>query len=472
MRFLICLFLFVLPAISFAKLQLPSVISNGMVLQQDTEVKIWGSSDTEDLVVIKPSWSDRTYRAYPGKDGRWSVKIETLKADFKQYTLTISQKGETISLEGLMFGEVWLCTGQSNMEMKMKGYYGKPIIGGRKAIADGGKYDVHIFEVPKASLGSRQFDCKAKWQAPSPQAVANISAAAYFFGKQLFETLNVPVGLVVAPWGGASVLAFMSDDAFVDFPQFKLPPKQATNLGNMAPTGIFNGMIHPILGYTIKGCIWYQGETDRKTPDLYRKLYASMLRDWRKKWEIGDFPMVYAQIAPFDYPDGNSAYLREAQMKCQEENSNTFMISLMDVGERHDIHPSNKEIVGFRMAMKALDKVYNISGISSAEPLYKSHRIEGSKVVLTFKNAENGLTTYGKPLTGFAVAGADRVFYPAVAKLKKTEIVVYSDKVAAPVAVRYAFTDYAEGCLFNVEGCCASSFRTDTWAEESCKFEN
>ena len=464
------LLLLLIPLVSFGKVHLPSVISSGMVLQQKMEVKLWGTSDSDDVIKLKTSWSKKEYRVKPDASGNWSVIIETLGADFKHHSIEIKQKNESIKLEKIMFGEVWLCTGQSNMEMRMKGYYGKPIIGGRKAIADSRKFDIHIFEVPKVSTGSRQTDCNGTWKQSEPSSVANISATAYFFGRQLYETLNVPVGLIVCPWGGASIVAFMSDDAMKEYPQFKLPSKEGTNLGNMTPTGIFNGMINPVLGYGIRGGIWYQGETNRNTPDLYRKLYKSMLSDWRDKWGCGDFPLIYAQIAPFDYNDGNSAYIREAQLKCQYDVHNSYMVSLMDIGEERDIHPSQKEEVGFRMAARALDKVYNVDGIYSDEPLYKSHRIDKNKIIVSFDNANGGLTSYGEPVTAFMIAGNDRVFYPAVAVLRGKEIIVYSDKVTSPVAVRYAFTDYAKGNIYNIEGCCASSFRTDDWEENTCKY--
>lgn len=470
MKNILMLLLFI-PLVSYGKVYLPSVISNGMVLQQEMEVRLWGTSDINDIIKLKTTWSNKEYRVNPDSLGKWSLKILTPKADFKYHSIEIKQKNECIKVEKIMFGEVWLCTGQSNMEMRMKGGYGKPVIGGRKAIVESSEYDIHIFDVPKASTGDRQTSCRGEWKSSDPSTVANISATAYFFARQLYKTLNVPVGLIVCPWGGASIVAFMSEDAIKDYPQFKLPPKDGKDLGHMTPTGIFNGMIAPILGYGIKGGIWYQGETDRNTPNLYYKLYRSMLLDWREKWDCGKFPIIYAQIAPHNYNEGNSAYMREIQMKCQNDNENSYMVSLMDIGEEDDVHPSQKEEVGFRMALRALDKVYKIDGIYSDEPLYESHRIENNKIIVTFKNAYEGLTSYGEPITSFMIAGNDRVFYPATAKLHGREIIVYSDKVVEPVAVRYAFTDYAKGNIYNIEGCCASSFRTDNWDENVCKFE-
>lgn len=455
-----------------AGIQLPSIFNNGMILQQDSEVKIWGRTDSPQVIQICPSWANKVYKTVPDKKGNWIVKIQTPKADLNYYHLDIIQDDELLHITDILFGEVWLCSGQSNMEMKMKGYYGKPIIGGREAIANSRNDYIRIFEVPKQASPKETFDCDAHWRKANPLSVANISATSYYFGKQLFQTLHVPIALIVAPWGGASIVAFMSRDALTPYSQYKLPDNDDKELGNMSPTALFNGMINPILGYTIKGGIWYQGETNRNEPDLYRKLFHSMLTDWRAKWEIGDFPFIYAQIAPFDYQDGNSAYFREAQLLCQYENTNAYMVTLLDIGEEHDIHPSDKQTVGFRMAMAALDKAYQVGGIYSDEPIFHSFKVRGEEVIVSFKNVSRGLTTYGKPLTSFFIAGENRIFYPAEAFIKGNDVVVYSKNVSKPVAVRYAFMDYVKGCLYNIEGCCASSFRTDNWDEDTCKYSN
>ncbi len=462
-------FLFV-STIGYARIFLPSIISDGMVLQQDSDVRLWGKSDSKDTVYISPSWTGIVYKTIPDAYGYWNVSVRTNKADFNPYSIEFSQKTHSVSIKDVLFGEVWVCSGQSNMQMKMKGYYGTPISGGREAIADCRNYNVHVFEVPRVASAELEFDCSGEWRTSTPSSIAETSATAYFFGRQLYKTLGVPVGLVIAPWGGASIVAFMSDKSLSLYSQFKLPKKGDKNLGNMTPSALYNGMINPILGYTMKGCIWYQGETNRKEPELYRKLFKSMLADWREKWNIGNFPFIYAQIAPFNYNDGNSAYIREAQLMCQKENSNAYMVSLLDVGEENNIHPSEKETVGLRMAFSALDKVYDFEGIYSDEPIYKSHKVEGNKIVIYFENASNGLSSYGKTVKSFVIAGEDRVFYPANACIVHNRIEIFSDKVSHPIAVRYAFTDYAEGCLYNVEGCCASSFRTDDWREETCRY--
>lgn len=468
-RLLLISFLFV-SVLSHATIFLPSLISDGMILQQDSNVKLWGRSDSQDTIYISPSWTSYVYKVCPNKNGFWNIEVRTNKADFKRYSLYFLQNSYSLNINNILFGEVWLCSGQSNMQMKMKGFYHTPISGGQEAIVNSSNYDVHVFEVPRVASAEQQLDCKGDWKSSTPSSIAETSATAYFFGRQLYKTMGVPIGLIIAPWGGASIEAFMSENSLSKYSQIKLPKKGDKNLGNQTPSALYNGMINPIVGYTMKGCIWYQGETNRKEPDLYRKLFRSMLLDWREKWHIGNFPFIYAQIAPFDYEDGNSAYIREAQMICQKENINTYMISLMDVGDEHNIHPSEKKTVGFRMALSALDKVYNVEGVFSDGPMYKSFKVKDNIIIIDFENASNGLTTYGNPVTSFMIAGKDRIFYPAKARIVGSKIEVYSEKVLNPVAVRYAFTDYAKGCLYNIEGCCASSFRTDDWDDSTCIF--
>lgn len=452
----------------YSKLWMPVIFGDQMVLQQDTNVKIWGTAESDNPVVIKTSWDKQTYKVYPSKEGNWSCLLKTLPADFKSYQLTVKQGKEQLVFSDILFGEVWLCSGQSNMEMKMKGYYGKPIIGGQKAIADGKNEYLRFFEIAKKATHNEQLDCQGKWQNATHYNIANFSATAYFFGQQLQKTLQVPVALISASWGGASIVAYMSKDALDNFKEYSIPQKKEDiHSPIMTPTALFNGMIHPVIGYGMKGCIWYQGETDRKKPTLYKFLYKSMLSDWRSKWGIGAFPVYYAQIAPFDYKDGNSAFFREAQMQCQQENENTYMISLLDVGEKADIHPSEKETVGFRLTMAALDKTYKVEGIVSNGPIYKSMKVENEKAILSFEYAQNGLTTYGLYLDQFLIAGDNRIFYPATASIKKGEVIVYNQNVPKPIAVRYGFSDYVKGTLYNIEGCPASSFRTDNWEEKA-----
>ena len=280
----------------------------------------------------------------------------------------------------------------------------------------------------------------------------------------LQSVLKVPVGIICSSWGGTDILAWTSENSIKQYDWLKLPPKDQENPNTNAPTVLFNGMINPMVGYGMRGVIWYQGEHNRNEPQNYFKYMQGIMDDWRSLWNIGDFPFYYCQIAPYGYGKGlNSAFIREVQQQVSFTAKNSGMACLMDVGEEFCIHPKNKEITGDRMAYIALAKTYNKKGFAYSGPVYKDMNIEGSVVKLTFDFAENGLTTYGKPLTNFTIAGEDQKFYPANAYLTREGIFVSSPRVNKPFAVRYAWKNFVVGELYNTEGLPASSFRTDDW---------
>lgn len=460
---LILLSLIICCDIMYSKIYLSSVFTDNVVLQQNSRVKIWGTSDSNKEIRFSCSWQKSAIKVVPDKNGKWEVWVQTLPADYKSYRFKISQGKEIIEIDNVVFGEVWLCSGQSNMEMKMKGQYRGPINGGPEAILNSKNDYLRIFNIKKVSSYIPLNYVEAKWVKANPGSVSECSASAYFFALQLQKTLDVPVGIMIAPWGGALVAAFMSGDVLKKIPKHKLPKSnEEIKKANLTPSAIYNGMIHPLIGYGIKGVIWYQGETNRHDPNAYKKEFKAMVQDWREKWNIGQFPFIYAQIAPYRYGgDMNSAYLREAQLECLQEIPNSSMICLLDVGEEKNIHPAEKKTVGQRFAMSALDKVYNIKGITSEGPVFKSMKVQDGKIILSFYNANNGLTTYGKELDQFQVAGEDKVFYKVKAKVRNNNVILECNEVSIPKYIRYGFTDYTKGTLYNVEGQPATSFRTD-----------
>jgi sialate O-acetylesterase len=280
------------------------------------------------------------------------------------------------------------------------------------------------------------------------------------------QALDVPVGLIVSSWGGTRIEPWMSTEGLQDFDWVNVPKDgQNEKINQNSPTVLFNAMINPMAGYAIRGGLWYQGESNRNEPDRYRQLMPGLVENWRKAWGIGEFPFYFVQIAPFDYgiTGLNSALLREAQLKASAVIPNSGMACLMDAGERNSIHPANKKAVGERLAFLALARTYGKNGVSCSGPVFKDMIAEGSLVKLTFDHADNGLTSYGKELENFKVAGENKRFYPAKAFITRTGITLYSPAVENPVAVRYAFDDFVVGELFNTEGVPASSFRTDNW---------
>lgn len=443
-----------------AKITIPSFFSNGMVLQQQSMVTIWGSSDKQQQkVAVKTSWNNRKYTTRTDELGNWKVKVET-PVYGGPYIVEISD-GEVVCIENVLIGEVWLCSGQSNMDMRVSGRYGDPVLGSLDAIVTSENPEIRMFMVGSKMTSAPLTDCEGIWQEASSETVPDFSAAGYFFARKLNEVLRVPVGIIHASYGGSRVEAWMSKEAIE-------PYKDLEDIHNASI--LYNGMLSPVVGYGIRGCLWYQGEANVDAPDLYTQLFPSLVNDWRKRWGMGEFPFYYAQIAPFNYNKGegkgkNSAYLREAQTACLKLIPSSGMIILTDIGDARTIHPMEKEAVGNRFAYMALGRTYGKKGFPTTGPLYKSMQTEGNKITLSFDEMGKGLTTYRQQLTGFEVAGEDKVFHPANARFGKDAqtVIVSSPEVEQPVAVRYAFKDYIKGTLYNMSGLPASSFRTDNW---------
>lgn len=470
--FLLAIFLLVFPNLLNAKVTLPSFFSDNMVLQQKTEAAIWGWAKSNSSVQLTSSWNKKKYTIQSDQSGKWKLKITTPEAG-GPYEITISD-GEAITLHNILIGEVWFCSGQSNMEMPMKGFRDQPIKGSNEAIFNSTNDQIRIYTVPRAVEKFLKDTTKTSfWKSASPENISNFSATAYFFARLLQQQLKVPVAVINDSYGGSTAEAFMSIEALKPFPEIKVhTPTDTFRLNNRNATTLYNGMIHPIAGYTIKGCIWYQGESNVDRPDQYEKLFPAMITQWRNEWGQGDFPFYFAQIAPYASPQYssptrteklNSAYLRDAQRKVANIVTNTGIVVLMDGGEEFGIHPADKETVGKRFAYLAFGDTYKMKGFAYQSPSFDSLLINGNIATIKFKNVPNGLTSYGKQLSQFEIAGADKVFRPAIANIRTGTIVLSSPLVAAPVAVRYAFKDFIFGELFSTEGYPVSSFRTDDW---------
>jgi sialate O-acetylesterase len=341
-----------------------------------------------------------------------------------------------------------------------------PVFDSNDYIAHGKNDNIRLFTVERNFSIRPVEDSAGKWVVSSPSEVAKYSAVAYAFGKYLQEILGIPIGLIHSSWGGTPIESWIDENTLksefneIDFSVL------TDKVGPESPGVLFNGMIYPILDYAIRGVIWYQGESNRKQPKQYSSLFPSMIQDWRKRWNIGEFPFYFVQIAPYSYRyDANtqSAFLREAQLKTMLSVQNTGMVVTMDIGDSLSNHPANKILVGKRLAYCALVKTYHMEGLSYSGPIFKVMTINENKVILTFDYAEYGLTSFGKELQDFVIAGNDKQFHPAKAEIKGATLVVWSDEVKVPVAVRYCWKNFAVGTLFNTAGIPASSFRTDNW---------
>ncbi len=454
-----------------ANITLPAFFSDGMVLQQQTDAAIWGWAKANSTVQLTTSWNKKKYTTAAGADGKWKLKVSTPVAG-GPFDITISD-GTAITLKNILIGEVWLCSGQSNMEMPMKGFRDQPILGSNDAIFNSTNNNIRLYIVPRSVQRTPQDTSKqSAWKAAEPEAVSNFSATAYYFGRLLYDKLKVPIGLVSISYGGSPVEAFMDAENLKAFPEIKIPsPSDTAKLNNKVATVLYNGMLRPFIGYTIKGCLWYQGETNNDRPQQYETLFPAFVKQLRQQSAQGDFPFLFCQIAPYNYNNyatanvvnNNSAFLRDAQRKAVAKIPNSGMAVLMDIGEEFNIHPANKEIGGRRLAYMALVSTYGFKGFASQSPAFDSLLIAGNIATLKFKYAANGLTAFGKPLTQFEIAGADKVFRPATAYIRNGTVLVSSPQVPTPVAVRYAFRDFIVGELFSTEGFPVSSFRTDEW---------
>ncbi|WP_370174332.1 sialate O-acetylesterase [Leeuwenhoekiella palythoae] len=455
-----------------AELKLSAVFSDHMVLQQQIEAPIWGWSSSNARIQIKPSWTTQTFDAKVS-DGVWKTTITTPAAG-GAYSITIQQGSEVLTLIDVLIGEVWLCSGQSNMEMPLKGFPGQPVEGGNNQIVRANNNQLRLFTVPRATTLKPQSDLVGNWQEAKPSTAANFSATAWYFGTLLQDVLDVPVGLIHVAYGGSNVEAWMNAEMLKDFREVALPltDQDLEKDPNRVPTTLFNGMLSPIIGYGIKGCIWYQGESNYDRPFTYQALFETMVKGWRGLWNQGDFPFYFAQIAPFNYkqfhPEDalikyNSAYLREAQIKASKSISNAGIAILMDVGEKNNIHPKLKKQGGERLAYLALAKTYDITGFEFESPEFNALEINDDKVTVSFNNVPNGITAYDKEIKGFEIAGDDKVFYPAEVILRRKSVILSSSKVKRPIAVRYLFKDFAQAELFSTGGLPISSFRSDSW---------
>ena len=450
-----------------SQLRMPSFFSDGMVLQQNEDVYIWGSDLPDTKVQASASWGAQAVTRSDGA-GKWRVKISTPPAG-GPYTIRIRGSNEA-GIKDVMTGEVWLCSGQSNMEMPVKGYNNQPVTGSNEAILFSGNPDLRVFQIEKHASLVPLDDVNGKWEPASPLNTPEFSAAAYFFGELLQDILNVPVGLIVTSWGGAKAEAWMDREPLSRFSDIRIPEEMPGRYPQHGATLLYNGMLHPFIGYPLKGMIWYQGESNRLDAERYKTLFSALISSWREQWDRRQLPFYFVQIAPFDYstfndPPNASAFLRDAQLYVMQNTENTGMVVTADIGDCESIHPANKKTVGRRLAYWALAGTYGMEGIAYSGPVYRTMEKTGDgRIRIKFDHAENGLTSFGKPLTGFEIAGLNRIFVPANAAIQNDRtVIVWTDSIADPVAVRYAFGDCIEGTLFNVGGLPASPFRTDDW---------
>lgn len=450
--------------ITTAQTRLPALFSDNMVLQQQQLTSIWGMDNPGTKISVSGSWG-KSAKTICDEKGYWKLKLQTPMAG-GPYNLQIKGTKEII-MKNILIGEVWFCSGQSNMEMPVKGYSNQPVIGSNEAILNSTNDKIRFLNTSRTVSLSKLYEVKGEWKEASPATTGNFSATAYFFARKIHSVLGVPVGIIQSAWGASAIESWMDAESLAAFKNKIIPDTIPVKEPQRVPTIMYNSMLHPYIGYTIKGVLWYQGESNRDNANEYLSLFTSMIKSWREQWNQGDFPFYFVQIAPFEPGKVNAAFLREAQFKTMQSVKNSGMAVTMDIGDQNIIHPSKKEEVGNRLAYWALAKDYHINGIAYSGPVYqKMEKVADNKILLTFDYCDEGLTSFGKPLTDFEIAGEDKIFYPAEAKInndKKGTLLAWSNSVKDPVSVRYAFKNWAIGSLYNTQGLSASSFRTDDW---------
>lgn len=451
-----------------AKVKPATIFDDNMVLQQQQKnLPLWGTATPNKQVNITTSWDKRTYATTTNSEGKWKATLSTPTAG-GPYAITFND-GAVTTLKNILIGEVWICSGQSNMEMPMKGFPGQALEKETNMdVLCSANPQIRLFNVKHNTTLTPQGNVDGEWQVATPATVVNFSAVAYYFGRLLQQNLNVPIGLITSHWGASSQEAWMSREMLADFPNIPLPrtnddikEKQRT------PSTLYNGMIYPLKGLGMRGMIWYQGESNIERIPQYSALLEKFITSLRKDWNIGAFPFYYCQVAPYSYYKTNSALLREAQMEVEQHVPNTGMAVLMDAGLKGGIHPQKKKTAGERLALQALVGTYGMVGPTAQSPLYKSMKVQNDTVVLSFDRVPMGLSSFYQPMKQFTLAGDDHTFCPAKAWIKINQVYLVSDKVKKPVAARYAFENWAEAELFSVNGLPVSSFRTDRFDEST-----
>ncbi len=454
-----------------AQLRLPELVDHNMVLQQQSDVNVWGWADPSAEVSVTAEWGT-TAKAVANEKGEWKTTLSTPAASLVPYTVSVKSCDKEIVLKNVLVGEVWVCSGQSNMEMKLKGFAGNPVEGYLDYVKESKKMDaIRMFTVGRAPVLEPQNDVKGRWSVASPQTVIEFSAVGYFFARELYLALDVPVGIINTSWSGSCIEAWIPLEKQKKFKDMELSkPLDTENKPHHQPSMLFNGMIAPIVNYTIKGFCWYQGCSNVPRYETYADKMVTMIKHWRELWGNDKLPFYYVELMPYENnnPEGiEYALLREQQAKVMDMIDNVGMTPSNDLiypYESKNIHPCRKADVAERLAAYALNKDYGYGrNLRTLGPQFKSVKFAGDKAIVNFDNAQLGFDFRGEPV-GFEIAGEDGVFHPAKATRKgfsSKEIFVSSDKVEKPKAVRYCFRNCLQGNVFDIFGLPLQPFRSD-----------
>lgn len=478
-----------------AEVKLPSIISDNMVLQQLSEVNLWGTANSGEKITINVSWSKVPYQTVTGSNGKWTLKITTPSAAENQ-TVTI-QGTNTIKISNVLIGETWLCSGQSNMEYTVdidtSEAWCLGIDNKEKYISEANYKNIRLFHIPRNPSLEELEDCPGKWVVCTPENIKLFSAVAYIFGRKIHLDTGYPVGIIASSFGGTRVEAWTKSSVIEGNPLYSTPavninrPPASTSTNTqkppvtrqqiprmsearmeqfkmmMSPSVMWNGMINPIRSYTIKGVLWYQGESNANNANAYSQMFTNMIESWRNEFGNPNLPFYFVQLAPYDEPRGDYATLREAQTHVWETVPNTGMAVITDAGMEKNVHPMNKTIPAERLAAWALNRLYG-NYVPCESPVLDSYYREGNSIIVKFKYATGGLKLADgeKELVGFTISSNGNDFYSAKAEIIDFNAVrVYAPEVSNPTDVRFGWSNWLVTNLFNNAGLPASPFRTD-----------
>ena len=464
-----------------AKVRLPHILGDNMILQQNTDARLWGWAKPGRTVKVTTSWTKDVVTAKADQDGRWLLTVKTPAASFEPLSITFDD-GDKLTLNGILSGEVWVCAGQSNMEMPVKGFGNCPVEGYNDAVITANDYKgVHYVKIPSIMRVEPQEDADCHWEVVSPQTVGDASATGYFFAQVVTKALNVPVGLIMANKGGSRVESWLTKE---NLEKYTNEPTDSAGIVAFKPEWDYhrallwgNGTFNPILKYTVRGILFYQGCSNVGDPgNQYSDRLALLVRQWRSQFALGEIPFYFVEIAPFHYDDvnaDNAARLREQQYRASKIIPNSGLVCTNDLAypyETTQIHPAQKKPVGQRLAYLALNKTYGMDAVGCMSMSFKDMRVVGDTVHIHVADDLGGISRF-EDIQGFEVAGEDRVFHKATAEhfwqpgggYWDETIRIFSPEVQNPVAVRYCFRNFQLGNLKNAAGLPLFPFRTDTW---------
>lgn len=463
MKYILSILMLCLSGQLFAQINLPSFFSDNMVLQRNAEVNFWGWARRGGQVKITPSWTNETITVKATGYARFDTKLKTPDAG-GPYSITVVSGSQKRVINNILIGEVWLCSGQSNMQWSSHNKLQEML----DELPHAANPKVRLLQVSNIGANAPQNNIYDSWKECNTESATGFSAIGYFIAKQLSKELDVPVGIINSSWGGTPA-EFWTPAKYIEQDEEFLKNSKAFKPSAGKPheaSTLWNAMIYPLAGYNIAGAFWYQGESNVDTYSSYNRLFTTMINSWREAWGY-EFPFYYVQIAPYDYKskpeEQKGALLREQQVQTLKLPKTAMAVVTDLVPDVKDIHPTKKREVAERLAQLALVEVYGKQMADYKSPVYKNHQIAGNRIIVEFDYLQGKLEVKGKKITDLFIADESRNFVPADYKIEKNRLVVYSSKVKKPVAVRFGFTDVSMPNLFNSNGLPVSPFRTDSW---------